>query len=600
MSDISDFSESDFDKPPPPPPPKGGLARGKTGKVPFPPTKNAAAAAAAKLGPSSSVEGLGADLKKGDNKDGAKDLRKAGSNVSGDKDKDKGGKTENEGEKKSSKPVGRRAGSGPQSQPSLDKATGVLSPPDFFISKIVHDGQCFTPRVGHCVVEAKGSVYLFGGENEEKTSSDDMIRFDPNTNDFELVDTKGSGPGPRRGASLTLWRQSPTSEPSLLLFGGMDESQVAVSESWMFDLASRQWKEMAFKNKPDARHSHASVYHQQKGTLLVFGGQGAEGNVLQDAHILEGSSWRTLESATDTLAPCGRCGHSASLCELSNKFVVAVFGGDISGTGKGENDLWLYDIAQDSWDIIDEYAGEPPCPRWKHAAAFFDNRLWIIGGTYAGWFRNYIMSDFFVFDFLAKCWFKCDVDPKDLGSHTDVGSLTVLPSSRAIFIFGGADQRGCPCADVYRLAPVCTTISLSGLRQDMQRTVAEVKQMRLEMDKTLQETGELKETVTQIASQTEAAEAKLQGVADTASSASQQMADLVKAQQQLQASLKRIEESVAQAEASVKSFSNIEKRFGVMEVTVQEVLAKLEQKADISSLRAIAAKVGTASDDEEA
>lgn len=183
MSDISDFSESDFDKPPPPPPPKGGLTRGKTGKVPFPPTKNAAAAAAAKLGPSSSVEGLGADLKKGDNKDGAKDLRKAGSNVGGDKDKDKGGKTENEGEKKSSRPVGRRAGSGPQSQPSLDKATGVLSPPDFFISKIVHDGQCFTPRVGHCVVEAKGSVYLFGGENEEKTSSEDMIRFDPNTNE---------------------------------------------------------------------------------------------------------------------------------------------------------------------------------------------------------------------------------------------------------------------------------------------------------------------------------------------------------------------------------------------------------------------------------
>lgn len=40
------------------------------------------------------------------------------------------------------------------------------------------------------------------------------------------------------------------------------------------------------------------------------------------------------------------------------------------------------------------------CPvspwRCRHAAAFFDNRLWIIGGTYAGWFRNYIMS--------GKCW----------------------------------------------------------------------------------------------------------------------------------------------------------------------------------------------------
>lgn len=83
----------------------------------------------------------------------------------------------------------------------------------------------------------------------------------------------------------------------------MDESQVAVSESWMFDLASRQWKEMAFKNKPDARHSHASVYHQQKGTLLVFGGQGAEGNVLQDAHILEGCKVLNIFASTYVSSP---------------------------------------------------------------------------------------------------------------------------------------------------------------------------------------------------------------------------------------------------------------------------------------------------------
>ena len=52
------------------------------------------------------------------------------------------------------------------------------------------------------------------------------------------------------------------------------------------------------------------------------------------------------------------------------------------------------------------------------------------------------VSDFFVFDFQAKCWFKCDVDPKELGCHTDIGPLTVLPGNRAIFIFGGADQHG--------------------------------------------------------------------------------------------------------------------------------------------------------------
>lgn len=53
-----------------------------------------------------------------------------------------------------------------------------------------------------------------------------------------------------------------------------------------------------------------------------------------------------------------------------------------------------------------------------------------------------LCSDFYVFDFSAKCWFKCDVDPKELGCHADIGSLTVLPANRAMYIFGGADENG--------------------------------------------------------------------------------------------------------------------------------------------------------------
>ena len=64
----------------------------------------------------------------------------------------------------------------------------------------------------------------------------------------------------------------------------------------------------------------------------------------------------------------------------------------------------------------------------------------------------FVPTDFFVFDFSAKCWFKCDMDTKELGCHTDIGSLTVLPANRAMYIFGGADQHG--TSELHVLTPL--------------------------------------------------------------------------------------------------------------------------------------------------
>ncbi|OEH74514.1 kelch motif domain-containing [Cyclospora cayetanensis] len=571
MSDLSDFSESDFDKAASSD--KKSLSRAKTSKDP----------------PAKAQSKLPDSEEKSKNPPARKESSKGSDSE----------KKEPPKHKKSTKQPGQRMASGSESLPALDKATGVLSPPDFFISKIVHDSQCFTPKVGHCVVEVKGLIYIFGGEDPDGNPTSVLLKFNPGSNSFEVVDDLDDGPGPLRGATLNVWRAHSRGEPSLLLFGGIDDEKEAKSEAWAFDLNKSSWQELKLKSRPEARYSHAAVFCEKTNGLYLFGGQKADGTVIQDAHVLKGTTWSYIESAEDKCAPAGRCGHSASLCNLEGKSVVAIFGGDLSGSGKGDNDLWLYDIDKDKWKKMEDFAGEPPCPRWKHAAAFFDNRLWVIGGTYGGWFKNYVMSDFFVFDFLAKCWFKCDVDPKELGSHTDIGSLTVLPSSRAIFIFGGADQHGYPSSDVYRLAPVCTTVTLGSLRQDISRTVGEVKQVRSEMDSTLQETRVMRDTVSRLEEASGAMEQTIQGVTSAAQRAEVKLGELTNSTQLLQDTVKKLEEALAQMDATVRSFAVAEKKFGIMEVTIQEALAKLEQKADISSLRAVAAKVDPNSDEDD-
>lgn len=594
MSDLSDFSEGDFEQESPQPK-KGSLARAITAKLPGKGQKE-------KDATKNITDKKETTDSKKENKDKHEDKEDSKENKNDNKEsKASTEKTENNDEKKTltqpSSKAGKRMSSG--LQPALDRATGVLSPPDFFISKIVHDSQCFTAKVGHSVVEAKGFIYIFGGEDAEKNSTSALIKFNPGNNSFEVVDDIGENPGARRCATVNLWKPHTRAEPGLLLFGGLDELQNVSSEVWAFDLKSFSWKELRFPKGPEARHSHAAVFCEKTNELFIFGGQGNDGQVINSAYVLKGTSWLPLSSASEESAPKGRCGHSASLCVSEGKPAVAIFGGDLSGAGKGANDLWMYNIEDDSWHEVKEFAGEPPCPRWKHAAAYFDNRLWIIGGTYGGWFKNYIMSDFFVFDFFAKTWFKCGVDPQELGCHTDIGSLTVLPANRAIYIFGGADVNGNPTSDVYRLAPVCTTVSISNLRQDIVRTVTEVKQVRTDMDTALRETQNLKDSISKLEGTSVATDKRMGELATIAQSAEEKVKDLVQTTGLLAENLKKMEQAVAEVETKMKSFASIERKFGIMEVTIQETLAKLEKQADLYAVKALAAKAESGSDEDE-
>ena len=81
--------------------------------------------------------------------------------------------------------------------------------------------------------------------------------------------------------------------------------------------------------------------------------------------FLDAAKWSELESAGEEAAPPARCGQSASVCTIKGKEMIAIFGGDLSGSGRGDNELWLYDIDADKWKRVEKFTGEPPCPRWK-------------------------------------------------------------------------------------------------------------------------------------------------------------------------------------------------------------------------------------------
>lgn len=206
MSDLSDFSESDFEKASGSAATKKDLNSSKKSAAKGPEAPKSAqglapkaALSRAKSGASPAPKATKDDSKAPSKKDDSKaPSKKDVSKAPPKQDEKKNDKTTGDQGSKSLKPEdddrktfkgrksmrepGRSSTAGLDPQPAIDKATGVLSPPDFFISKIVHDSLCFTPKRGHSVVESGGFVYIFGGEDEDKKSTSAVIRFSPRTN----------------------------------------------------------------------------------------------------------------------------------------------------------------------------------------------------------------------------------------------------------------------------------------------------------------------------------------------------------------------------------------------------------------------------------
>lgn len=103
------------------------------------------------------------------------------------------------------------------------------------------------------------------------------------------MEALGDNPGPRRGATLTLWNKDTQGGVSLLLFGGTDEEQRATNESWAFDLKEGAWSELSLRKTPEPRSSHAAAFSEKTNELFIFGGQTQDGMVLQDAFVLKDS-----------------------------------------------------------------------------------------------------------------------------------------------------------------------------------------------------------------------------------------------------------------------------------------------------------------------
>jgi len=130
---------------------------------------------------------------------------------------------------------------------------------------------------------------------------------------------------------------------NVILFGGRDTSQTHLAQTWQYTLGTNTWTQVAPAVSPSARDAHDMVY-VGSDTILLFGGKDATNTALSDtwAYDVTANTWTQL---TPTGAPTTRFRHAMAYVGGD---VVVLFGGR-DDFGVFLNDTWEYDVTANTW-----------------------------------------------------------------------------------------------------------------------------------------------------------------------------------------------------------------------------------------------------------
>uniref|UniRef100_A0A7M5WL61 Laminin EGF-like domain-containing protein n=2 Tax=Clytia hemisphaerica TaxID=252671 RepID=A0A7M5WL61_9CNID len=240
-------------------------------------------------------------------------------------------------------------------------------------------------RYGHTLVEYGGSLFLFGGtvyKNEDfahPSISNDLLEYKTNTNSWE---SHTSDAIPVTGhASVVI-------QGHIYSFFGYNEKYILFNRVQKLNLSQNKktWTIVDTKGALiKGRSGHTATYDSVSNTVFIFGGYASsaitEDNELLLFNVAE-ESWSIGASA-----PSSRVLHAAGI--VGNNFVI--FGGNSNVRSHRvsscfNNDLLVYSIdcnkwIQKSFPLLDEEK------RYGHSAVIVNNSIHVFGG-FNGQFLN--------------------------------------------------------------------------------------------------------------------------------------------------------------------------------------------------------------------
>ena len=254
--------------------------------------------------------------------------------------------------------------------------------------------------------EADGTIWVFGGLGADNRVSGQHEGYDP------AIDSWKGGedlPVPVQHAMAVTWRENP------VVLGGWRtegaDARVATDQVWR--VVNGRWTELPRLLQPRAAAAAAMVGDR----IVVTGGVGVNGELLNTTEIFDGTSWKLAAPIPTPRQMSGAA---------SDGNLVYVLGGT-----NGTSDLATveaYDPAADTWTSLSELPGR----RSDLGVAYADGRLVVAGGISAGQVLNSVVA----LDLMTQSWNGLP----DMGTARH--GMAVAGVGRTVYAIGGSTGAG--------------------------------------------------------------------------------------------------------------------------------------------------------------
>lgn len=205
--------------------------------------------------------------------------------------------------------------------------------------------------------EESDIVILFGGRSSEAKESDTWA-YDYNTDTWTEL-APSAHPVGRRAHSMTYDSES----DRIVLFGGSDDADNALDDTWTFDYNSETWLQATPDYHLSARLRHSMVYDSESDIAITFGGSEPtyyDGEIITDnktwAYDANSDHWRQMSPITQSER------NEVMMAYDSESNMTIIFGGrDMQPTNRiGMGDTWAYDASIDSYFNMSPISTPPP------------------------------------------------------------------------------------------------------------------------------------------------------------------------------------------------------------------------------------------------
>ncbi|MBL8025360.1 MAG: hypothetical protein JNL74_03070 [Fibrobacteres bacterium] len=209
-------------------------------------------------------------------------------------------------------------------------------------------GASFTPRAYNqfCLNTDNGKAYFYVNNS--------TFTYDPATRLWDTLSVathpnSGSAEGWLKWGSLVYDQHN----HEVVLFGGGGVDNIkGTPETWTLNPTTKVWSKLSLAVQPSARAHAQMAYDPATKKIVLFGGDHLD-CLLNDTWVYDCIT-KTWSKKNPALRPSPRAGHALLYLPKSGK-IILMGGYSYSWSQANAFEMWKYDIASDSWEMIKRF-----------------------------------------------------------------------------------------------------------------------------------------------------------------------------------------------------------------------------------------------------